>query len=421
MLRRAVMLLLTLSLLATTALCEQVDEPGSRPIFTNRSGQYLADRESSDPHPFDRTHFGDGPVFDSDYFDRKNELRQDVGLSFGGYVSSNFQWGSAGESHGMAEFLLSGSWELSREADRAGRIIYGFAHDQVLGPLTTRKFSDSMTLVETTDDLDTDPDNSFTTLGLLAWEHEFLVAENAGFAYRAGQLFLPSFFTATKYMDDDRMYFLARPLAAAAGAQWLGSNDVGLGAQVHGWKDGFYGSLAITDGDADRQVPSFSSLANGRLLYVSEFGFEHDPNGPDALAVRLTLSHLDETLRDGVKPPGESAIISVSKTIDDRWALAGRWSKSYRRLTADYRELLSLGLLRLRPFGFDDDFVGLGFFVGTPSDSQKGTEYGAELNYKFRLTQGLSIMPDFQYWYRDDSDGSKTRSWVVGIRLNLEY
>jgi len=75
----------------------------------------------------------------------------------------------------------------------------------------------------------------------------------------------------------------------------------------------------------------------------------------------------------------------------------GRWSKSFARLSSDYRELLSLGAAWLQPFGYDNDFVGLGVFFGTPSDSQKGNERGAELSYKLRFTQAFSLMPDLQY------------------------
>jgi hypothetical protein len=393
----------------------------SREIFTSKFGQYLAERGPFDPHPFAQTHFGDGPFLDSDYFNWKNRRWVDDGISLSGYFSPNFLWGSGGENYAVGEFLFFGIWEPIRHDDRAGRIIVGFAHDQTIGSLTTRKFANSENIVETTDDLDTDPDKTFTTLGLLAWEYEHLTAADAGFAYRAGQLFLPTYFAGAVYLDDDRRFFLARPLAAAGGAQWAGANDIGLGAHIQGWMNGFYASLAIADGDADRKAPSFSSLADGRLLYVTEFGFEQDLDGPDAFSIRLTLSHLDETQRDGVKPPGEAAIVSISRKFADRWAVAGRWSKSYRRLTSEYKELYSLALLRLRPFGFDDDFAGFGVFVGEPTDATKGTEYGAELNYKFRLTQALSVMPDVQYWHRNDSGGAHIRSWVIGFRLNIEY
>ena len=144
--------------------------------------------------------------------------------------------------------------------------------------------------------------------------------------------------------------------------------------------------------------------------------------GPNEFGLRLTLSHLNKTVGDGsVKPPGEAAIISVERKFDDRWALAARWSKSYRRFSADYRELFSVGALLLRPFGFVDDAVGFGVFAADPVDSGRGNERGAEIFYKLRLTQDLSMAPDIQYWHRNDSNGARVRSWVYGFRLNFEF
>jgi hypothetical protein len=71
-------------------------------------------------------------------------------------------------------------------------------------------------------------------------------------------------------------------------------------------------------------------------------------------------------------------------------------------LTADYRELYSLGAVLLGPFGFEDDSVGFGLFSDDPSDSARSTENGAETFYKIRLSQDFSIMPDVQYWHRND-------------------
>jgi hypothetical protein len=68
--------------------------------------------------------------------------------------------------------------------------------------------------VETPNDLDTSPGKSFTTLGLLAWDHAFWSDFDTGWGYRAGQLFAAGLFGLTGYLDDDRQYFMARPLAA---------------------------------------------------------------------------------------------------------------------------------------------------------------------------------------------------------------
>ena len=386
-------------------------------------GNYRARRGDFDPRPFDNVHIGDGLLFGRDHFALKNKRWVEDGLAIGGYFSPNYQVGSeAGGSHGIGEVLLTGSWEPIRGNNQRGRLLFGIAHDQTFGSLLARTFADDQGLVETPNDLDTSPDKTFTTLGLLAWDHAFWTADQTGWGYRAGQLFAAGFFALTGYLDDDRQYFLARPLAAAGGAQWVGANDIGLGGQLVGWRNGFYATAAVLDGSADRKFPDFDSFGDGRFLYVGEAGYERDLGGPQEMSVRLTWTHLDETVEDGItKPAGESAIISFASKFRDRWAVAGRWSKSYRRLTADHKELFSLGLIRLGPFDYDGDAIGFGVFRGEPSAADRGTEYGAELFYRLSLSQDISIMPDIQYWHRDDPDGQRVRSMVYGLRIDLVY
>jgi len=114
-------------------------------------------------------------------------------------------------------------------------------------------------------------------------------------------------------------------------------------------------------------------------------------------------------------------MLSGLRIFDDRWALAGRYSRSFKRLSADYRELLSVGVMWLSPFARSQDIAGFGVFAGHPSDPDRGTESGAEIFYRLKLTQAVSIMPDLQYWSRDDNDGSGTRAWVWGLRADFEF
>lgn len=80
-----------------------------------------------------------------------------------------------------------------------------------------------------------------------------------------------------------------------------------------------------------------------------------------------------------------------------------------------------MGVALLQPFGFSQDFLDFGVFVGDPSSPEKAYEYGAELSYKLQLTQDISVMPDLQYWYRNDSRAQRISSWVTGVRVNLEF
>jgi hypothetical protein len=180
--------------------------------------------------------------------------------------------------------------------------------------------------------------------------------------------------------------------------------------------------LAFIDGKANRQYPDFASFFDGRFLYLGEIGFERDVDGPNEAALRLTVSYLD--LDDGDAPelgPGPSLMLSGDKRFNGRWALAGRWSRSFDRLSAVYRELYSLGALWLLPFSRTQDIAGFGLFTGEPSNADRGWESGAEIFYRVRLTQAVGLMPDIQYWSRDDRDSDNARTWVFGLRMEFEF
>jgi len=419
--RKSALLALALTLLWSFAGYAADDGKGTyAPMLP--LGKWLDERGPFDPRPYNDTVFGDG-LLNRRYFERKNRLWVEKGISLGGYFSWNFQWGSeGGPTHGISETLILLTWEPVRDADSAGRLVVGIAHDRTFGHPTTREFADTQRLVETPNDLDTDPDLTFSTLGLLHWEYDRRTGHQRGWGIRAGQLYAPSYFGPARYLDDDRRFFMARPLATAAGAQWVGFNDIGLGVNGIVWKAPLYVSVAVMDGKANRQYPDFASLFDGELLYLGEVGFERDVDGPNEAALRLTLSHLD--VRDGENPeagPGQSVMLAGDRHFGGRWALAGRYSRSFERLSADYRELLSLGLLWVVPFGRPQDITGIGFFVGEPSDAGRGVESGAEIFYRLQLTQAISVMPDLQYWSRDDRDGEYARSWVWGLRAEFQF
>ena len=380
--------------------------------------KWVYKRGPFDIRPYEKTLFSRG-LLNRSYFDFKNQLWIDKGISFGGYVSANIQWGSVGGSaHGISETLILGTWELVRKSRSAGRIVFGFAHDHTFGHPTTREFANYQRLVETPNDLDTDPELTFTTLGLLHWTHEWRTGPDGGWGIRVGQLYAPSYFGPARYLDDDRRFFMARPLAAAGGAQWVGYNDIGLGINGVYWKTPFYISLAIMDGKANRKYPDFASLADGEMLYLGEVGFESDPEGPNEAAIRITFSHLDVHDTDG---PGQSIMISGDIHFKGSWALAGRWSKSFNRLTADYQDLVSLGMVWVTPFSRSQDLLGFGVFTGNPAESETyNWESGFELFYKLQLTNAISILPDIQFWFRDDAI-MDVSTWVWGLRSEFEF
>jgi hypothetical protein len=77
---------------------------------------------------------------------------------------------------------------------------------------------------------------------------------------------------------------------------------------------------------------------------------------------------------------------------------------------------MSVGGSRHRATAGGYELVGLEYL---PAD--RGLESGFELFYVLRLTQTVSLMPDLQYWHRNDRDGPGARSWVLGFRADFEF
>jgi len=51
-------------------------------------------------------------------------------------------------------------------------------------------------------------------------------------------------------------------------------------------------------------------------------------------------------------------MVSAEHRFNGSLAVFMHWSKSYKHLSSGYQELLSVGLTLLKPFGFDQDFLG---------------------------------------------------------------
>jgi hypothetical protein len=211
---------------------------------------------------------------------------------------------------------------------------------------------------------------------------------------------------------------MARPLAAAGGAQWVGNNDIGLGINALYWKTPFYISVAVMDGKANRNYPDFKSLVDAEFLYLAEVGLERDVDGPNEAAIRITYSYLDLTDKSG---PGQSLMISGDMLFNGVWGIAARYSRSFKRFTSDYKELVSLGFLWEQPFSRSQDLAGLGVFTGKPSDPDHNWESGIELFYKLQLTNAISLLPDIQYWFRNDQNSSAVQTWIFGLRSEIEF
>ena len=55
---------------------------------------------------------------------------------------------------------------------------------------------------------------------------------------------------------------------------------------------------------------------------------------------------------------------------------------------------MSAGVVFTQAFGFNNDWLGLGFIWNDPSDGNRADDYGVEAFWRVQLTETLQITPD---------------------------
>jgi hypothetical protein len=75
----------------------------------------------------------------------------------------------------------------------------------------------------------------------------------------------------------------------------------------------------------------------------------------------------------------------------------------------------------LEPFGRSRDLLGLGGFVGDPSDPTKGTESGLELFYRFQLHPGGEHRPRHPVLGPERRGLGTTDAWIAGLRVAFQF
>lgn len=80
---------------------------------------------------------------------------------------------------------------------------------------------------------------------------------------------------------------------------------------------------------------------------------------------------------------------------------------------------MTAGFVRLQPFDFSSDTVGLAYIYDRPTDLALRNEHGMELYWRFQLTQLFSVTPDLQVYFTPSKATDGDFSTVFTVRLQL--
>jgi hypothetical protein len=366
--------------------------------------------------PHDRPHLGVGLIPTGRYFEWKVRLSDEDAVNYFLGFTPQLQLGSrSGKFHVNSELDFIGNWTPFDSRKMTGELQWWFRWNQTYTTLNTEQFADSQFLTIKPNDGDTGTRKSNLAAALLSWGHYFV----GRVGYRIGQLNAQTLYGVNEFLSNDRTDFMALPLAGPFGTAFM-EKPIGLGLQIGAWNDLVYGTAGLQEATANQEYPDFSSLARWEMAYFAEFGLT--PGFGTALegAYRVTYSYIGRTGAGPSEGPGHSVVVTASQRIHDRWGLFGRYTQAFRRLPQDdFRLAVVAGFVRLGPFGFSSDRVGLAYIFDKPSDGALRNEHGIEVYWRFQLTQLFSVTPDLQVYFTPSKAMDDDFSVIGGLRLQL--
>ncbi|MEM8773793.1 MAG: carbohydrate porin [Pseudomonadota bacterium] len=177
----------------------------------------------------------------------------------------------------------------------------------------------------------------------------------------------------------------------------------------------FYAVASIADADADPNDPNFDVFQDGRLFKSIEIGYTSDYDRIYFDNIHLTFWHSDSS-DDGTRPSDKGVTASAA------WFIANKWMPFLRAGWADgtaalYNRSVSVGL---GYYSQRTDLAGLGL-NWAEGNGTSGTQFTAELFYRFSISPGLQITPSIQFIDNPLLNPAESSITLLGLRARLVF
>jgi porin len=362
------------------------------------------------------THFGPSCIdrlFDpSRCIDAK--LEACGGPTFFGLYSPMWQVGTQGgpQNNMLSQSLvLYSEWELSHETGNEGTLYALFGHESEMLGTTAGEFAGSIgTSILPNDDVG----NAVTGLGHLAW-HQKLCGGRIEFS--VGQLLLAATLDQNDYAGWDRTSFAAEPLAKNP-VRNFPLAGLGIDAAIN-VTDQFQLTFVLIDADGYPFHPDLKSFGR-RFAYIPGIIYKPTIEGLGKGRYEFNFSHTERTERFN---PGQSSsvwLFSANQELSPRLAAFSRFGTGDGRRTTIQQSLVA-GLVFTQAFGFNNDWLGLGFIWNDPSDGNRSDDFGMETFWRLQLTENIQLTPDLQLYFDPSNSSNGNTEAAFGLRLAMEF
>ena len=205
-----------------------------------------------------------------------------------------------------------------------------------------------------------------------------------------------------------------------SGNRAVGLPPRGLGVNVaYRPVETWYLTGGVNDANGSATAGNFGTLDEGQFAYIGEFGWTPTFSALGRGNYRLTLWYSDASRERGTGI-GKGFALSFDQDLGAELIAFMRYAWADGDSTgAD--QTLSGGVAFTRPFGRDNDLVGLGLGWSEPSAPALNEEVVAEVFYRLQLTQTQQLSVGWQVYFTPAFNPDDDIANVLSIRWRIQF
>ena len=346
------------------------------------------------------------------YADWNLDLADRTGLSYLAYYALADQFGTQGgprnnTANGNTNVII-GWTPTGQTGPNRGGLIFHYLNVGQLTNTNGAEFSQSLGLSSFTND---SPGN-VDMFRAFAW-HQKLV--DGLVDVRVGQLEPASLFNSNSYASDDTRSFLSTPLSSEPSRTHPAP---GLGVIVIGkiLENVFLGG-ALSDANGKGEFLDFDSFSQGDYMTNVSIAWKPTICGLGPGSYQFAMYFVDAT---DTASYSRGFGINLEQSVSDDRAIFFKYNQSDKRQPL-IRKSAAGGIMWTNPFGWGEDWLGLGAGWSEPTDQALRDEYVLESFWRMQMTPALQFTPGVQLWFDPSRTPGDDLQTAFTLRLLGEF
>ncbi len=235
--------------------------------------------------------------------------------------------------------------------------------------------------------------------------------------YRVGKLDQGNVFNVNR-LQSDNQFFLN---AAFSDNPTRPYPDTGFGMDLTWRPDPLvYLSYGISDADSGAVDRSFDKfLKDASWFAVAEVGLTPWFDGLGPGHYRLTAWYTD-TRSESTRGDSTGFALSMDQSLGPKWIAFLRYGGGDGELTTT-QQIVAGGFGIRRPIGDNDDYAGVGFAWGKPTDTSLRDQMVAEGFYRLQWSPAIQLTADAQLIINPSNAPDQDVIAVFGVRMRITF